>query len=247
MLNRIYIQICLLVPVLVGSCLSPNPDHVSSPDAELASLLGDLRSVRDGNFKVSTQRGSDAAEKSRHAAKVEGEIAGELRELGFLYPGHVPSLVANAALAYERSDSVGAQKYLDQALSCDPANIPAILLRVRIASEGGNLPYARRKLREQLEILPEVAELRQAYSGVLFLMGEYGEAGAELDMVDRLKGVTNGTWQTNYHRGLIAEAEGELDLAHAFFRRSIEQEPSFLPAARRARWLDSRRSNSLLP
>ena len=57
----------------------------------------------------------------------------EMRNLATLHPRHVPTLVANAALAYEGGDPVRAQKYLDQALRVDPGHVQATLLRIRIA------------------------------------------------------------------------------------------------------------------
>jgi tetratricopeptide (TPR) repeat protein len=235
--------------------MSPSPSQVVSPDEELAAILNHLREMRGGEFSTdlngtqavrppvvvpAADSTSTSSRDRDHSAAVEGELLARLRELGFTYPGHVPTLVANAALAYERHDSILAQKYLDQALNHDPANLSAILLRVRIASEDGNLPFARRVLRERIELFPDSPNLHEAYSGVLYLMGEYEEALAELDLVDSLQDESMGTWRTDYHRGLIAEASGRFEEARNYFRRSREQRPDFERASRREKWLDSR-------
>lgn len=241
MLKRISIRDCVVLVFLIASaCVSPSPSRVSSPDAELASILERLRDARGGAFSSEFDSSSEEADARVTAAATEGELAAQLRELGFTYPRHVPTLVANAALAYERNDPIRAQKYLDQALNYDPADLTATLLRVRIASEEGNLPFARRILRERIALIPDSPELHEAYSGVLYLMGEYEQALAELDLVDRLRDESMGTWRTDYHRGLIAEATGQFEEARNYFRRSREQQPNFERASRRETWLDSR-------
>lgn len=224
----------VIVFALAGAgCLTPSPRHVGSPDTQLESLLVDLRDTRGGTFERDRAVGSDEAGR-------EAMVSREVSALALRFPRHVPVLVANASLAFERRDFIGAQKYLDQALQLDPVHAEATLLRVRIAAEAGNLPYARRKLREQLALAPDHAELREAHSGVLYLLGEYEEALAELDVADRLRGDEAETWKTNYHRGLIAEAQGDLDEAQEFYRLSCEENPEFELAARRHRWLEGR-------
>ncbi len=222
----------LLLFLLLGAwgCVSPAPSRVTSPDVELEALLESLRDARGGTY-------ADTGDNSRSSAEREGALQEGLRRLALTHPTHVPTLVANAALAYERRQPIQAQKYLDQALHHDPNHVPATLLRVRIASESGNLPYARRKLSDLIQVVPDSAEVREAYSGVLYLDGDYDGAARELDMVDRLRGDGSMVWRTDYHRGLIAEAQGNYIRAGEFYRRSQELAPGFAPAARRARWL----------
>jgi tetratricopeptide (TPR) repeat protein len=155
----------------------------------------------------------------------------------------VPSLVAFAALALERNDRVLAQKALDQALSVDPAHVPATLLRIRIATEEGSLSFARRTIERLLHIVPDDPDLHEARAGVLHLQGEHEQALAELDLVDRLK-ESGPIWRTSYHRGLILEAGGRLDEARELYRRSLEENPGFEPASRRWRWLESHSDGS---
>jgi len=210
---------------LQASCLSPEPGRVGSPDEELAAVLEELRFERGGDFSEGRSPG-------------EGNLVADLERLALVHPRHVPVLVANAAVAYEENDPVGAQKYLDQALALDPTSVPATLLRVRIAAEGGNLPYAQRKLREQLELAPDDPRLREALAGVLFLLGQYEEALVELDVAEHFleEGERGGT---DYHRGLIAEAMGRFEEARAYYLKSQGGEASADRATRRLRWLEA--------
>ena len=230
-LLRAATRFALIAAFACSACLSPPPSYVGSADAQLEQLLVGLRDVRGGGFEREGPTGTQAA-------AMEGQLIREVRGLALAFPRHVPILVANASLAYERRDFVGAQKYLDQALQVDPVHREATLLRVRIAAEAGNLPYARRKLGEQLAYAPDDADLREAHSGVLYLLGDFDEALEELDVADRLREDGEGRWRTDYHRGLIAEARGELEEARDFYRESHEQNPDFEPAARRWRWLE---------
>ena len=224
--------------LLCPACLTPAPSHVGSPDTELETILVNLKDVRGGSFQ------RDEGHVRSGEAAVEAQLTRELRALTLMFPRHVPGLVASASLAYERRDSVTAQKYLDQALVLEPEHLEATLLRVRIAAEAGNLPYARRKIGEQLSFAPDNADLREAHSGVLYLLGEYDLAKEELDVADRLRPDDAEVWRTNYHRGLIAEALGDLEQAQEFYRLSYEQNPTFEPAGRRFRWLGGQSNGS---
>lgn len=232
--------LCLLLMVAVAAgCVSPSPSRQTSPEVELGALLGELQDLRGGDFGAADDP-HESTSAGRDRAAREGALQEALRALAFTHPSHVPTLVANAALAYERGDAIRAQKYLDQALFHDSAHVPATLLRVRIASEGGNLPFARRKLGELIEIAPDSAEAHEAYAGVLYLAGDHGQAIAELDLVDRLRGDDATLGRTSYHRGLIAEAQGLFDEAKAHYERCRELSPGFAPAARRWNWLTHR-------
>ena len=88
----------ILVALCVSSCLSPDPGVEREPDAELRAMLTALRDVRGGEFDRTTRGPGDGPD--------EGPLVRELRALAFKHPQHVPTLVANAALAYEQGDSV---------------------------------------------------------------------------------------------------------------------------------------------
>ncbi len=227
-----------LVAVLLGlglglvSCLTPPPHRVGSPDQELKELLESLQWVRGGSFEKET-----SASAPDRQADDERQILAEIRRQSLVFPRHIPTLVANASLSYEQKDFVGAQRYLDQALSLDSSNVGALLLRVRIAAESGNLPYAKRKLEEQLLLQPGNPDLREAYAGILFLHGEHDAALTQLEMTERLREPEQGAWTTTYHRGLIAETQGDLESAGEYYRLSSEENPDFDPAHQRSTWL----------
>lgn len=237
MSGRSTLLVAIVLLSSLPSCLTPPPSRVGSPDEELGTLLEQLHDARGGTFAKEAGIADTAAAR-------EGRIRREIERLAVVHPRHVPVLVANASLAYERNDPVGAQKYLDQALALDPSHTQATLLRVRIAAEAGNLPYARRMLRDHLELAPDRPELHEALGGILYLTGDYDEALAALDVADRLRevpveGEPATPSVTHYHRGLIAEARGDFAVALESYRRSQEQSPDFEPAAVRLKWLEA--------
>ena len=222
---RRYLPFVLLCVV---GCRAPLSLEKRPARTELREALTDLESARGGDL-----RSPDTS-----AENLEAAILQRIDRLAFENPDHPPTLVAKAALAYESRDFITAQKHLDQALRADPTSVPATLLRVRIAAEQGNLPFARRKLDEQLALHPDHAGLHQARAGILYLTEDYEEAMEELDLAERL-GATE-VWRLNYHRGLIAEATEETELALEHYQRCLEENPDFEPALRRERWLNGR-------
>ncbi len=216
-----------LLLLFLGGCLTPDPGESVSPEYRLSELLIELRDLRGGEFR-------DPAVSERSSRR-DAEIRGQIRELANVHPRSLPVLVASAALAFEDGDSILAQKFLDQALRVDPLHVPAVLLRVRVAAESGNLTYARRLLDEKLQVLPDEADLHSARAGIHYLLAEYREAARELDVVEALL-EGEEAWRTAYHRGLLAEAEGDWDAAREFYETSKEDRPSFERATRRWRW-----------
>ena len=206
---------------------------MTSADAKLETLLNSLQRARGGSLSdVESEDGSNDYLSAR-----ELEIARDLRRLGFEHPRHIPTLVANAALALEANDPVGAQRYLDQALRLDPGHLHGTLLRVRVAAEQGNLPYALRRVREQLEQCPDDPRLRETLAGVQYLLGDYAAAREQLDLAQALGESSAADWRIEYHRGLVAEGEGLVSVAREHYRKSQELNERFVPAQRRWRWL----------
>ena len=201
--------------LLAPSCLTPDPGIEPPPDAELQRTLEALRDSRGGAFEDSSERSED-------------KLLGELRGLAFKHPRHVPTLVANAAVAYEQGDPVGAQRYVDQALDVDPGHVHATLLRVRIAAEGGSLQYASRWLRSQLQLAPDNATVREAYAGILYLQAEYEQAElssrASRGSSDRTTATPGGSPTT------VADRRG--DRRHAARGRALRSLPRAEPRLR---------------
>ena len=231
--------VLLLTLAVTTSCLTPDLEEQQSPDEELSRLLQELREVRGGSFSR-TRHGS--LSRSEVAVR-EGELVAGVRKLSFVYPRHVPVLVATAALEYEAGRLVAAQRQLDQALSLEPTHVPATALRIRIAAEQGNLPYARRSLEEQLRMSPDSAFLHESMAGLLYLLGEYENAQRELTLAGRLS-VGDQTdervrnWRLQYNLGLVAEAQGKIATAKRHYARAHELQPEFEHAQRRWRWLE---------
>jgi len=73
---------------------------------------------------------------------------------------------------------------------------------------------------------------------MLSLMGDFAGASRELDLVDHLRIGDEGRWRTEYHRGLIAEAQEQYLEARSYYMRSRRFNPAFDKAIHRGRWLD---------
>ena len=74
----------------------------------------------------------------------------------------------------------------------------------------------------------------------MYLEDRLEEAIEALDRADALRG--EESWRSAYHRGLIDEARGELEVAERHYSRCVELDPSFEPAARRLRWIAAERA-----
>jgi len=153
-----------------------------------------------------------------------GRIQLGLRRLGAEFP-HEPSvLMANAVVSYEVGHPTRSQAYLDTLLALRPGHAEATLLRSRIASEEGNLPFARRLLRDSIELSPAHPGLREAAASVAYLAGDLPEAQRHLRAAERL-GAPG--WRVAYHRGVVAEAADDPSAAAAHYRRSLELRPDY--------------------
>ncbi len=153
-----------------------------------------------------------------------GRIQLGLRQLAAEFPSDASVLLANAVVSYEVGYPTRAQSYLDAALTVDPAYPEAAILRSRIAIEEGNLPFARRLLRESIELSPDHAGLREALASVAYLAGDFPSARKQLLAAERLGAPP---WRIAYHRGLVAEAVGDPTAAAAHYRRSLEERPDY--------------------
>ena len=93
-----------------------------------------------------------------------------------------------------------------------------------------HLPLAQRVLAMQVQYTPDHAGLREALSGVLYMMGDLDGARAAIDAAANLGAPA---WRVAYHRGLVAEAAGKADEAQAQYQACIDATPSFLGAKSR--------------
>lgn len=146
----------------------------------------------------------------------------ELERLSLEFPGHVPTLMTNAALAYDANETIKAQRYLDTLFSKQPIHPEAAVLRAHIAIDSSNIPYARRLLEAQIQYTPDHALLREAYSGALYMARDYEGASSEITMAERLGAPPS---RIAYHKGLIAEATGKTDEARKQYQAAADADP----------------------
>lgn len=158
----------------------------------------------------------------------------ELGRLALVCPGHVPTLMANAVVAYDEHQSVAAQQMLDQILAEARSHPDAAVLRARIAIEEGNLPFARRLLEQQIKLAPDHAGLHETYGATLYLERKLPDAIRELTTAGAFGAPR---WRIAYHLGLVAEASGQLEAARRYYTEALEANPGWAPAQSRLKGL----------
>lgn len=154
----------------------------------------------------------------------------ELRRLAVEFPENPAVLFASAVVSYEAGHADRAQAYLDSLRRVRPIHPEAAMLRARIAIGEGNLPFARRLLREAMEFSPDHHGLREALASAEFLAGDYEAARRELRAAERLGAPA---WRIAYHRGLVEEALGGAEAAATQYRLALQEKPDFDRAWRR--------------
>jgi Flp pilus assembly protein TadD len=161
-----------------------------------------------------------------------------IERLATEFPRHVPTLMANAVIAYDERDKVKAKRYLDALFSVTESHPDAAVLRSRVAIDQGNMPLARRVIETQLAYTPNEASVHEAYSSILYMLRDLDGAAREIGLAEKL-GAPG--WRVAYNRGLIAEAAGRPQDAQRMYQTAVDGNPDFAPA--RAR-LTSARSGS---
>jgi len=220
-LNR-PVAVALAGSLMAVACKTTSPlvrQECNNPDAQLARVLQPLEALRakgcDGG-----ERGGSECERLRR----------ELERLAVICPGHAPTLMANAVLAYDEHQPVKSQQLLDLILA-QPRSYPdAAVLRARIAIEEGNLPSARRLLEQQIRLVPDHAGLHETYGAALYLGGLLPEARRELKTAGALGAPR---WRIAYHLGLVEEASGRFDDARRYYAEALEANPGWAPAQSR--------------
>jgi len=167
-----------------------------------------------------------------------GEFAGLEREdvrrglaqLASRAPHAADVLAANGAVAAADGDDDDASRWLDRALNVDPAHVQAACLRAALAAREGNTARAARLLGTARMLRPDAGPLAEALAGVRYLEGRLDEARALLDEARRLGGPTA---RSLWHRGLLAEARGDVAGALAAYDALLIVEPDDARAAGR--------------
>lgn len=151
------------------------------------------------------------------------------------HPTHARAQWMAAVIADERGDEISTRLYLDRVLQVDPSHAPAHALAARIAVEAGDLGRARKLIDRGLLLRPASVGLHEMDAFVARVSGDLDRASAALDKVEGLGGPRA---RTAFHRGLIAEAQGDEDAAREAYRRALIADKDFGEAKERLRALE---------
>ena len=195
--------------------------------ARLAAAIGRLEELRAAPEPCSTEK--DAADCRQQRAAIE--------HLAAVCPAHVPTLLANAVLAYGEGRSVLAQQYLDALFAVQASQPEAATLRVRLALESGNVSFALRFSADQIALSPAYGPLHELRASALFAAGRFDDAGVELTIAEKL-GVP--AWRVAYNRGLIAEKTGDLPEAAKQYQAALDARPGWTAASDRLKAIRSK-------
>ncbi|MBK7931722.1 MAG: hypothetical protein IPJ98_30855 [Bryobacterales bacterium] len=163
-------------------------------------------------------------------------LRADLDRLAQVCPAEPETLMTLAALAYQDRDLFKAQQLLDQLLSRPTPHPHAAALRIRIAMEEGNIPYALRFSEQQIRLSPSDASLREVRASALFLSRRWSEARQELEMAGRLGAPK---WRVAYHCGLIEEMQGRRGEAIALFQEALREKPGWAAVEARLKGLEA--------
>lgn len=207
--------------LMASACATTSPllrQECYNADAQLAGLLKPLETLRaQGCDQLVIQHGTTECDRLQR----------EIERLAVVCPGHVPTLLSNAVIAYDEHRPEKAQQFLDQILAQPRSHPDASVLRARIAIDEGNLPFARRLLEQQITLAPDHAGLHETYAATLYLDRRLPEARRELTTAGALGAPR---WRIAYHLGLVDEAEGRFDEALRHYSEAVEANPGWTPA-----------------
>ena len=189
------------------------------PDVQLARIIPSIEALQ-------ASCGPNASVERPSCDRVRQALA----RLALVCQYHEPTLFANAVLAYDVRRPADSQQYLDLVLSKPGAHPDAAVLRAQIATEEGNLPFARRLLEQQGRLAPDHAGLHEALGGALYFLREWETATRELTAAGRLG---SPRWRIAYHLGLVEEAQGHLDNARRLYTESLQGNPAWAVARSR--------------
>ena len=215
------LRVFALIPgVFVVGCASAPPlsrQQCDNPDVKLAAVVRPLEEQRAKGCEPLVPNGPGSCD----------ELRRDLERLLMVCPGHAPTLMANAVLAYDDRRPAKAQQLLDQLLSQTPSDPDAAVLRARIAIEDGNMPFARRLLAQQIRFTPDHAVLHETFGATLYLAREWAEARRELVTAGALGAPA---WRIAYHLGLVEEGSGRPEEARRYYAEALEGNPAWAPA-----------------
>lgn len=222
MIRTLLLSLCAAFALAACHTSFGHRDQACSPDQRLDELLDQYDHAKNG--------GVDALDGGRHLVYDCERIHNEIERLALEFPRHPRILLANGALAYETREPEKAAGYLDDLFEIEPSSPDGAVLRSRIAIDAGNVPAAKRLLTTQLGYRPDHAGLHEALASALYLERDLAGARMELALAERLKAPS---WRVAYHRGLIAEAAGDVEGAQREFQRAHDENPQFTRAKSR--------------
>ena len=224
----------IVVWIAVTGCAVHSPllhQQCYDPDVQLADVLRELEEHRAKGCSSGT---SPAGSECDH---LEAEIA----RLAVVCPGHAPTLMANAVIAYDEHRPQDSQQYLDLILSQPRPYPDAAVLRAQIALEEGNVPFARRLVEQEIMLVPDHAGLHEVRAATFFVDRRLDDARAELVRAGALGAPR---WRVAYHLGMIEELSGHPDQAARLYMEALQGNPAFTAADSRLRAL---RASSAVP
>ncbi|MBI5363312.1 MAG: hypothetical protein HZA53_09040 [Planctomycetes bacterium] len=217
-----------LLPALallaLTACISNDWGHrpqSANPDKRLADLMESYEHAKSHH---------DQGDGTSHILVDAERVKNEVERLAIEFPRHVPTLMANAVLAFDHAEYQKCQSYCDRLFSIEPIHADAAVLRSQVAIREGDLPFAKRLLETQKSYTPDHARVREALSATYYLMKDYDAAGRELAAAEQLGAAP---WRVAYNRGLIAEAKGDPKGAIAAYEVALATNPDFAPARSR--------------
>jgi len=161
-------------------------------------------------------------------------IRAEMERLSVECPYSPDVVMANALLAFEDHNPARAQQLLDELSALGVSNPEAASLRIRIAIEEGNIPFALRFAEQQIRHMGDDAGLRETYASALYFAGRWEETRTQLAAAQELGAPA---WRVGYAQGLVAESEGKFDEAKQRYQEALKSRPEWRQAESRLRAL----------
>jgi tetratricopeptide (TPR) repeat protein len=169
-------------------------------------------------------------EGGRHCDALEAEIS----HLSLNCPTSPEIVMASALLAFQSRQYVRAQQLLDELFALQVGYPEAVSLRARIALQEGNVRFALRFLKDQLQLFGDNSGVHETYASALYLAHLWSEAREQLAIAARLGAPS---WRVQYGLGLIEEAQSHFAEAKQHYDVARQERPDWKPPQARLRAL----------
>lgn len=205
--------LCMLALVCSACTHTNNTKQVYQPDEQLDAVLA--------KYNVNALYGIYCQGYQGRVSDC-GRLANDLGVLSMSYPQHQKIGFTSAIVYHQMGQRIDSQMVLDRLLSEPNAMSEAAILRSQIAMQEGNINLARTVLQRQVQLQPDHPELHATLAATYYLEGRYKKAEAVIATADRLGAPV---WRTNYHLGLIHEAQSHWAQACHFYADTLESMP----------------------